>query len=259
MTGKGQRRQTLLIDDDSQFLLQFSDQTFFRALSGLDLAARKLPKTGHRFAFRTLGDEHTSVRIDERTGGDQDKIHTHRPDLNLGTAGKGRFKPPTFIPANGAMVNKHLLYSRRCDGFKRSWPIRVPPRRRCRALLAVDYARFLGERGTGTGRRKTCRAFWTIPAARRRRLLPATQWSAPRFLAWRQAAFRSPPVPDRLRCCRSGADRSGSSRRQNRDCRTTPRCARKSPHQKSNSATIIATADGKMRGCLNAMPRGRAG
>ena len=118
MTGKGQRRQTLLIDDDSQFLLQFADQTLFRTLSGFDLAAGKLPKTGHRFAFRTSGKEHTSVRVDERAGGDKDEIHTHRSGLNLGTAGKGRFKPPAFISANVAMVNKHLLYLGRCDGFK---------------------------------------------------------------------------------------------------------------------------------------------
>ena len=118
MTGKSQRRQTPLIDDDSQFLLQFADQTLFRTLSGFDLAAGKLPKTGHRFTFGTLGDEHTSVRVDERAGGDKDEIHTHRSDLNLGTAGKGRFKPPAFISANVAMVNKHLLYLGRCDGFK---------------------------------------------------------------------------------------------------------------------------------------------
>jgi hypothetical protein len=110
MTGKGQRRQALLIDDDSQFLLQFADQTLFRALSGLDLATGKLPKTGHRFAFRTLGKEHTSVGVDQRAGGDKDKIHTHSSDLNLGTAGKGRFKPSAFIAANVAMVNKHLLH-----------------------------------------------------------------------------------------------------------------------------------------------------
>ena len=79
MTGKSQRRQTLLIDDDSQFLLQFTDQTLFRAFSGLDLAAGKLPKTGHRLAFRTLAEEHTSVGVDERAGCDEDEIHTHSP------------------------------------------------------------------------------------------------------------------------------------------------------------------------------------
>lgn len=84
MTGKGQRRQTFLLDDNSQFLLQFADQTLFRPLSGLDFAAGKLPKAGHRFAFRALGDEHTSVRIDERAGSDENEIHTHRTGLTLG-------------------------------------------------------------------------------------------------------------------------------------------------------------------------------
>jgi hypothetical protein len=117
MTGKSQRRQTFLIDDDSQFLLEFADQTLFRTLSGFNLAAGKLPKAGHRFTFRTLGEKHTPVGIDERTGGDKDKIHIHRSGLNLGTAGKGRFKLLTFIAANVAMVNKHLLYLGRCGGL----------------------------------------------------------------------------------------------------------------------------------------------
>src|SRR5581483_8617602 len=75
VTGESQRRQTLLLDGDSQFLPHFADQTFFRPLSGFDLAARKLPQTGHGFAFRTLGDEHASVRIDKRARGDEDEIH----------------------------------------------------------------------------------------------------------------------------------------------------------------------------------------
>ena len=57
-----------MIDHDPQFLVEFADQRRFGGLAGFDLAARKLPQTGHRRTFGTLLDEHAPVAIDQRRG-----------------------------------------------------------------------------------------------------------------------------------------------------------------------------------------------
>ena len=40
----------------------------------LALAAREFPEPGHGLAFRTLGDQHPSVAVDKRAGGDKDDL-----------------------------------------------------------------------------------------------------------------------------------------------------------------------------------------
>src|SRR5580700_1917872 len=76
---KGQRREALLLDDDTQFLLQLSDQALFRPSAGFDLAAGKLPQPCHRLSLRPLCDEHAAIGIDEGAGGNQDKFDAHGP------------------------------------------------------------------------------------------------------------------------------------------------------------------------------------
>ena len=78
-----QRREALLLDDDSQFLLQFPDQALLRLLAGFHFAAGKFPEAGHRLARRPLCDQHAAVGVDEGAGGDEDKFDAHGPDLNL--------------------------------------------------------------------------------------------------------------------------------------------------------------------------------
>src|SRR6202522_1970727 len=74
---KRQRCEALLLDGDSQFLLQLADQTISGPFPSLDLAPRKLPEPRHRLAFRALGDKHASVGIDQGTGGDKHEFNAH--------------------------------------------------------------------------------------------------------------------------------------------------------------------------------------
>ena len=72
---ESQRCEALLLDDDSQFLLQLADQALLRTFAGFDLPARKLPQPCHRLALRALRDQHPAIRVDERGGGDQQNSH----------------------------------------------------------------------------------------------------------------------------------------------------------------------------------------
>ena len=76
---ESERRETGLIDDNSQFLLQLPDQTLFRRFAVFDLAAGKLPQACHRLAVGTLCDEHAAVGIDEGAGGDKDDFALTSP------------------------------------------------------------------------------------------------------------------------------------------------------------------------------------
>jgi hypothetical protein len=46
-------------------------------VADLNLAARKLPQACHRLAFRPPCDQHPTVGIDKRTGGNQDDLDRH--------------------------------------------------------------------------------------------------------------------------------------------------------------------------------------
>src|SRR5271170_6732164 len=74
VTRECQRCEALLLDVDTQLLFQLADQTLLRPFAGLHLAAGKLPKSRHRFPFRTLREQHASVGIDERAGGNKDNV-----------------------------------------------------------------------------------------------------------------------------------------------------------------------------------------
>ena len=50
----------------------------FGPLARLDLAAGKFPKSGERFAFRPLSDQHPPVGIDERDGDDEQELGQRR-------------------------------------------------------------------------------------------------------------------------------------------------------------------------------------
>ena len=79
MARKCQRREALLPDDDSQFLLQLADQAQFRPFASLNLAAGELPKPRHRFTFRALRKQHTSIGVDQGAGGNQHEFDAHGP------------------------------------------------------------------------------------------------------------------------------------------------------------------------------------
>src|ERR1700722_544719 len=72
-----QWREALLLDDDTQFLPQFSDQALLRLLAGLDLAAGKLPQPCHRLARWALCDQYTPIRVNQRAGGNENKFDAH--------------------------------------------------------------------------------------------------------------------------------------------------------------------------------------
>ena len=63
---------------------------------------------------------------------------------------------------------------------------------------------------------------------------------------------------DRRAHSRSDGGRTGSPRRQSRDCRTTPRCARRSRRRTASSATTTATTACRTRADWPSIRRGRA-
>ena len=71
---KNEGRQTRLTDRDPKLFIKFPDQAAFRRLSGLDLAAGKLPQSSQGLAWRSLTDEHSSIHIDQGGGGDQEEV-----------------------------------------------------------------------------------------------------------------------------------------------------------------------------------------
>ena len=77
MARKGQRREALFLDGDSQLLIQFADQSRLRPFARLDLAARKFPQARHRFSVGALRQQHASVGIDQRAGGDKNEFDAH--------------------------------------------------------------------------------------------------------------------------------------------------------------------------------------
>ena len=71
VAGKGERREARGRGVDAKLLAELADERCLRRLAGFDLAAGELPEAGHGFSGRTLSDQHAAVRVDERTGGDE--------------------------------------------------------------------------------------------------------------------------------------------------------------------------------------------
>ena len=71
-----------MIDIDRQFLGQFADQRLLGRFAGFDLAARELPQSGHRLAFRTLLNQQPAVAIDKRCRYDNEcfSCDSHAPE-----------------------------------------------------------------------------------------------------------------------------------------------------------------------------------
>src|SRR5262249_39407820 len=74
MAGERQRRETLLVDDNAQLLLELADERVLGSLARLDLAAGKLPQPGHRLSRRTLRDQHATVGIDQGAGRNEENF-----------------------------------------------------------------------------------------------------------------------------------------------------------------------------------------
>ena len=71
MRGEGERRQAGGGYVDADFFLQFADQCRFGGLAGVQLAAREFPQAGHLLALRPPRQQHSSVGVDQRAGGNQ--------------------------------------------------------------------------------------------------------------------------------------------------------------------------------------------
>ncbi|MDT4853216.1 hypothetical protein FQZ97_874740 [compost metagenome] len=71
VAGKGQRRKTSHLCRNANLFLQLADQRFFRGFTLFNLAAGKLPETGQRLSFWTLGQKHASISIHKRAGRNQ--------------------------------------------------------------------------------------------------------------------------------------------------------------------------------------------
>ena len=62
------------VDDYAQFFVQLARQGRFGRFTALDLPARKLPKTCHCLAIRTLLNKNPPGIIDQGRGNDQKQI-----------------------------------------------------------------------------------------------------------------------------------------------------------------------------------------
>ena len=65
MAGKSEGCQTRLRHINGQLFLHLTDQSSFRPLMRLNLAARKLPQARKRFPFRPLGNQHPAIGINQ--------------------------------------------------------------------------------------------------------------------------------------------------------------------------------------------------
>ena len=72
---KSERRQTVLFYCDAKFLMQFTNKSLFRTFACLDFAARKFPEPRHAFAFRAFSNQNAAIRINKRTGNNEQKFH----------------------------------------------------------------------------------------------------------------------------------------------------------------------------------------
>jgi hypothetical protein len=79
---EGQRRETGFPHDNAKFLVELPDQRFLLSFAGLDLASGELPQASHRFASRTLGEQHAAVGIDEGARGNKNEFDAHWPRLD---------------------------------------------------------------------------------------------------------------------------------------------------------------------------------
>src|SRR5690348_10976157 len=80
---EGQRRQTGLLHDDAEFLLQLPYQRLFGPFAGFDLAAWKLPEPGHRLTGRPLREKDAAVGVDKGASDDKNEFDGHWPNLDV--------------------------------------------------------------------------------------------------------------------------------------------------------------------------------
>src|SRR5262249_41429753 len=79
--------EAVLVHDDAELLLELADQRRLGRLAHLDLAAGELPQARHRAPGRALGDQHASIRVNERAGGDEDGFEAHSNNWRGGGMG----------------------------------------------------------------------------------------------------------------------------------------------------------------------------
>ena len=98
-----------------KFFVQFADQRGFRGFARLDLAARKFPQPGQRFARRALGQKHAAVDVDQGDGRNQKR--SSRPvigvdvDVAVGQiAGPDRAFRAGPRPRSTAITSSSLLH-----------------------------------------------------------------------------------------------------------------------------------------------------
>ena len=75
MAGEGEWGEAAFGDVDIQFFRKFPNQSAFRRFAFIHLTARKFPEPRHGFALGSFRHQHTTVRIDQRDGRNQNCRH----------------------------------------------------------------------------------------------------------------------------------------------------------------------------------------
>lgn len=81
VAGKDEGGQTRLGNPNAQLLGELPYQAFLWGFPRINLTAWKFPQPFHLFTTWSFSDEHASIGVDERRGGDEE---------NLGQVGSGR-------------------------------------------------------------------------------------------------------------------------------------------------------------------------
>src|SRR5262249_21774203 len=71
VAGEGKRHEGCPRDLDAKLLQDFADQRRLGLLAGLDLAAGKFPEPGKRASRRAPSDQHFSIPVEQRDGGNE--------------------------------------------------------------------------------------------------------------------------------------------------------------------------------------------
>src|SRR5215471_12961844 len=76
---EGEWSEARLCDRDPRFLPELAGERLFRPLARFHFAARELPQPRHRAPSGALRKQNAPVGIDQRAGGDQNKLHAAEP------------------------------------------------------------------------------------------------------------------------------------------------------------------------------------
>jgi len=85
-----------------ELLVQFAHQRLLGRLTGIYLAAGKLPEASHRLAFGALGDQDATVGIDQSDGSDQDQRAVAERRRYAGTIFVERDRAQARVLKNGS-------------------------------------------------------------------------------------------------------------------------------------------------------------